>query len=174
MTINERVRILRKKLGLNQTEFGHRIAVAQGYLTNIENGRRDVTEKVIKLICLQFRVNEEWLRTGKGEMFVKNDNTLVAQLAKQYNLDDFGCRFIETYSRLPEAQRDVIKKFAYSVIAGRNADMEISAELSPVSNESHGLTESEIDAEVDSYRQELEIEKSIQTSSASHDGKKTG
>ena len=66
MTINERVKMVRKELGLNQTDFGKRIAIAQGYLTNVENGRRDVTEKTIRLICLEFNVSENWLRTGEG------------------------------------------------------------------------------------------------------------
>jgi hypothetical protein len=61
-----------------------------------------------------------------------------------------------------------------AVAAGGSVDAEISAELSPAPAESHGLTEPEIDVEVESYRQELEIEKSIGTSSASRDGEKTG
>lgn len=65
-----RLKQLRKKLKLNQTDFGNRIEVAQGYLTNIETCRQRVTEKIFKLICLQSwdgkKVNEEWLRTGEG------------------------------------------------------------------------------------------------------------
>lgn len=175
MDINDRIKAVRNQLDLTQVEFGRKTGISQGHLTSIENGKRTVTEKTIKVICATFDVNEEWLRFGRGEMFVKNDSTLVAQLAKQYNLDSFSRRFIETYVKLPKPQREAIKKFACTVAAGEKADVEIGAELSPVPNENHGLSESEIDAEVEDYRQELEEEKSTQTSSVSQNtGEKVG
>lgn len=139
----------------------------------MENGQRGITDRTIILICQTFNVNEEWLRTGKGDMFAESDNAIIEQLSKQYNLDAFSRRFIETYIGLPEAQRAAIKKFA-NAIAEKKADSEISAELSPAPAESHSLTEPEIDAEVESYRRELEIEKSIKTSAALHGNEKTG
>lgn len=172
MDINDRVKAVRNQLELTQVEFGSKTGISQGHLTSIENGKRTVTEKTLKVICATFDVNEEWLRFGQGEMFVRDDSKLITQLARQYNLDAFSRRFIETYVELPEAQRAIIKKFAYSVVAG-NADVEISSELLPP-DQGHKLTESDIDAEVESYRRELEVEKSIQTSSASHDGEKIG
>lgn len=172
MSINDRVREIRNALDLTQKEFGQRLAIAQSYLTNIETGKREVTEKIQKLICLQFNVNEEWLRTGGGEMFVEDDNVLIAQLSKQYSLDAFSRRFIETYVKLPEAQREVIKNFAFAVAAGGSADVEISAELSPAQSESHVLTEAEIEAETESYRRELEQEKRVAEKSSVSGGAK--
>lgn len=115
MNINDRVRDVRNALDLTQKDFGQRLAIAQSYLTNIETGKREVTEKIQKLICLQFNVNEDWLRTGKGEMFVEDDNVLISQLAKQYNLDSFSRKFIETYIGLPESHREVIKGFVQAL-----------------------------------------------------------
>lgn len=68
--LNERVKELRKFLGLSGEKFGERIRVAKSTISNIENGNRSVTEQQIKLICTEFGVSEEWLRTGEGEMFV--------------------------------------------------------------------------------------------------------
>lgn len=73
MSINDRVKELRKTLKLTQKEFGDRICVAQTYLSQIENGDRDVTDKIAQLISLQFGVNENWLRTGDGKMFLENE-----------------------------------------------------------------------------------------------------
>lgn len=172
MDINDRVKAVRNQLDLTQIEFGSKTGISQGHLTSIENGKRTVTEKTLKVICATFDVNEEWLRTGDGEMFVKDDNVLIAQLAKQYSLDAFSRRFIETYVKLPEAQRVVIKNFAYAVAAGGSADMEISAEPSPAPTENHVLTEAEIEAETESYRRELEQEKRVaEKSSVSGDEK---
>lgn len=68
--INNRIKKLRLSVGMNQTEFGQVIDASQNYLSNMEKGYRDVTEKIIKIVCLQSwngkKVNEKWLRTGEG------------------------------------------------------------------------------------------------------------
>ncbi len=115
MNINERVREVRSALGLTQKEFGQKITLAQTYLSQIEKGDRDVTEKIRKLLCLQFNVNEEWLLTGNGSMFLEDDNSLLSQLSIQYNLDEFSRRFIQTFIQLPASHREVIKDFAASL-----------------------------------------------------------
>lgn len=75
MGICARIKLLRKEIGMTQTDFGQKIEAAQGYLTNIETGKRPATEKIIKIILLQSwngkTVNEEWLRSGVGDMFIK-------------------------------------------------------------------------------------------------------
>lgn len=68
--LNERVKELRKFLGLTLKIFGKRLGVSEGAVSNIEKGNRNVTEQMIKSICREFGVSEEWLRTGEGEMFV--------------------------------------------------------------------------------------------------------
>jgi len=69
MSIFDRIRLVRKKIGLNQLEFAKRIGLTQTSLSMIELEKTVLTEKNIKLICATFAVDEEWLRTGKGEMF---------------------------------------------------------------------------------------------------------
>lgn len=116
MTINERVKMVRKELGLNQTDFGKRIAIAQGYLTNVENGRRDVTEKTIRLICLEFNVSENWLRTGEGEMFIESDSTIVSQLSSEYGLDAFEKAMINGFLKMKPEQRAMLKEWVKSAM----------------------------------------------------------
>lgn len=115
MSINDRVKQVRSELGQTQIEFGSRTGISQGHLTSIESGKRAVTEKTLKVICATFDVSEVWLRSGKGEMFVQNDNVILSQLSKQYDLDAFSQKFIETFLSLPQAHRDVIKGFALSL-----------------------------------------------------------
>jgi transcriptional regulator with XRE-family HTH domain len=69
MNILNRIRLVRKSLGLNQAEFARKIGLTQTALSVIELERVALTEKNIKLICSTFAVDEDWLRTGKGEMF---------------------------------------------------------------------------------------------------------
>jgi transcriptional regulator with XRE-family HTH domain len=69
MTTLDRIRLVRKTLGLNQEEFAQRIGLTQTALSMIELEKVALTQKNIKLICATFAVEENWLRTGKGEMF---------------------------------------------------------------------------------------------------------
>lgn len=73
MTENERVKKLRKSLGLTQEKFGERIGVKKNTISQIESGVNGVTDQLRLAVCREFRVSEEWLRTGEGEMFVEPD-----------------------------------------------------------------------------------------------------
>nr|DAT55793.1 MAG TPA: helix-turn-helix domain protein [Caudoviricetes sp.] len=68
--MNTRIKKLRKTLDLTMEDFGKRVGVTRTAISNIESGNRNVTEQMFKLVCREFNVNEEWLRTGDGEMFV--------------------------------------------------------------------------------------------------------
>ncbi|MDR3342625.1 MAG: helix-turn-helix domain-containing protein [Treponema sp.] len=68
-TILDRIRAIRKTLGINQSEFAKRIGLTQTSMSMIEIGKSNLTEKNIKMICTTFNVHEKWLRTGSGDMF---------------------------------------------------------------------------------------------------------
>ena len=67
--MNERIKELRKALGLNQTDFGKIIGIKQGSVAGYETGARVPLDAIINSICKEFNVNELWLRKGIGEMF---------------------------------------------------------------------------------------------------------
>lgn len=71
--MDERIKILRKKLGLTLDKFGERLGVTKTTISRLENGVNNVTEQMLKSICREFDVNEEWLRNGTGEMFTTQD-----------------------------------------------------------------------------------------------------
>ena len=77
--MNERIRAVRTALKLSQSEFGMRIGLAQTALSMIELGNNPITSKNVKLICATFNVNEQWLRTGNGEMF--SDSPYIKELS---------------------------------------------------------------------------------------------
>lgn len=74
-TINERIRILRKKLEISQTEFAAKLGWGRGVIKNIEELRTETRPEFINLLCKTYNVSEEWLRTGEGEMFVKKSRS---------------------------------------------------------------------------------------------------
>lgn len=68
--MNERFKVLRKKLGLSQDEFASRLGLTRGAVANIELGRTEPKPLFISLVCSVYDVSEHWLRTGEGEMFL--------------------------------------------------------------------------------------------------------
>ena len=78
--INQRVKELRKVLNMTQVSFSQVIALSSGYLAGIETEKRRVNNRLIKLICSSFKVNEQWLRSGEGEMFAGDDNEQYIKL----------------------------------------------------------------------------------------------
>lgn len=66
-----RLKALRKELRLTQQEFADRVGISRGNIGAYEVGKNAPSDAVISLICREFHVNEEWLRTGNGEMFVE-------------------------------------------------------------------------------------------------------
>lgn len=80
MTQNERVKEIRKTLGLTLEKFGERIGVTRGSMSNIENGNRNLTEQMTKSICREFSVDYMWLTTGEGEMFIDTDDDFIKRI----------------------------------------------------------------------------------------------
>lgn len=70
--MNNRIRELRKTLGLSQKDFARKIGLKQNAISYMEKNGATVTEQNIKTICSQFSVNENWLRTGSGKIFLEN------------------------------------------------------------------------------------------------------
>ena len=65
----ERIKTLRKELGLTQQEFADRIGVTKVAISNLENGHHNITRQMTVAIYREFGVNRQWLLTGEGEMF---------------------------------------------------------------------------------------------------------
>lgn len=106
--MNKRVKEIRKSLGLSGEKFGEKIGVTKAAISNIEVGSRNVTDQIIKSICREFSVNEEWLRTGEGEMFLKQDTFSLDEYAKIHNLTDIEIEIIKNYIALPPETRKAI------------------------------------------------------------------
>lgn len=113
--MKDRIKRIRKEIDLTQCEFAKRIGTTANVLTNYETGRRNPSASVINNICKTFGVNEEWLRTGEGEIFLKTPDTLIEQLKQKYSMDDFETSIVEEYLNLPADKRAVFKEFIYKL-----------------------------------------------------------
>lgn len=109
MTQTERVRQIRKSLNLTMEKFGERLGVTKTAISLIESGKNSLTDANAKAICRTYNVNYDWLIDGEGEMFSDVPKTVLDELCKQYNLDDFDRALVEMYIALPEACRNSVK-----------------------------------------------------------------
>ena len=121
MTQGERVRQVRKELGLTLEKFGERIGMKKNSISQIENGKNSVTDQVIKSICREFNVDYTWLTTGKGDdIFEKSPSSTMEQLKKEFDLDDFSYKLVYQYLKLNADQRQAVRDFFYN--AATSAD----------------------------------------------------
>lgn len=104
--MNERIKQVRKTLKLNQAEFGKRIGLKQSTITAYECGNRTPLNTVVTAICKTFGVDETWLRTGEGKMFVESPDNVVDAVAEKLNLNDFERMILSAYVQLPKQLRD--------------------------------------------------------------------
>lgn len=111
--MKDRIKALRKELGLTQEKFAERLSMKRNTIANYEIGRNEPIDAVISLICKEFKVNEEWLRTGEGDMFLEPEqNDLVARAAILLGeKDPVFEAFVSTYSKLNQGNRKVLIDF---------------------------------------------------------------
>lgn len=114
---NQRIRKLRRELDLTQQEFAERIGVSRANIGKYETGISEPSAAVLSLICREFDVREEWLRTGEGEMFKAKPSDILDQLAYKYKLFNFDYVMIEKFIAMPPDLRRAIYDHFHDVDA---------------------------------------------------------
>lgn len=112
-TLIDRILSLRESLGANQEEFAKRIGVSRNFISLVETGKRNLSDRTIADICREFNVNEIWLRTGEGEMFTQMSRTdeisaFVGSILK--GEPDFRQKFISVLARMTPDEWQLLEK----------------------------------------------------------------
>lgn len=146
--MHDRIRLVRKAVDLSQKDFGEKLGVSRDVMANIENNRVSPGNTFLQLLCSVFNVREEWLRTGEGDMFQAEKSFSLDEYVRAHNFSDIELRILKAYLEIPIDLREKVLGYI-----------------------SHSFSrDSEIEREVQSYREELEIEKGAAVkSSASPD-----
>lgn len=113
--MKDRIKKIRKALGLSGEKFGENIGLKRSSISQLETGTNNPTDQVIKSICLAYNVNENWLRTGNGEMFIETKDSFLDSISKQFNLEELDVKILESYIDLPPEKRQVIKDYLKSL-----------------------------------------------------------
>ena len=110
MTQGERIREIRKELGLTLEKFGEKLGVKKNSISQLENGKNSLTDQMTKSICREYNVNYDYLMDGEGEMFDDLPQTVLDELCVQYDLDDLDRSIVQMYLEMPEQVRDYLKQ----------------------------------------------------------------
>lgn len=114
--MKNRIKKIRKEFDLTQQEFADRIGIARGNVGAYEVGKNAPSDAVISLICREFNINEGWLRTGQGNMRIKQTrNEQMAKLTKQLlneEEDSFKNCLISVLANLTEEQWQMLAEIA--------------------------------------------------------------
>lgn len=121
--MNERLKKLRKTLDLTQQKFADRLGVKRNTVGQWECGINAITDQVVFSICREFDVNEEWLRTGEGEMFeqMTEQQKLLKYTGMLLKDKDSAIvnaiqSFIVTYEQLDDTSKATLEKISQQFI----------------------------------------------------------
>lgn len=119
MTQGERLREIRKTLNLTLEKFGEKLGVGKTAISKLEKGENSITDQMMLSICREYNVNENWLRTGEGDMFIKmTRNNEISQFVGQLMTtedDSFKKRLISALAALDENGWDILEQFLDSI-----------------------------------------------------------
>ncbi len=156
--MNERLKELRKSLNLSQNAFGKKMGITGGGISLLEKGKRNLTEQMILAICREFNVNEEWLRTGNGEMFLGIMESEFSKAAGLLSDDPFIKSLIVQYWKLDENNKKLFRDFIHKLSDNmRGLEESVATKENPLKESS--LSDNDIEREVEDYRRQLELER---------------
>lgn len=116
--MKERIKAIRKALGVTQQELADRLNIQRGSVASYEVGRISPSNATIALICRELNISEEWLRNGTGDMFIlvpidKEIDSFVSKVKKD---NGFKKSFLSTLSKMDESEWDFVEKFMKNVL----------------------------------------------------------
>ena len=115
MELSDRIKLLRNELKMTQDDFGSKINLTKFAISNYENGRTGIPDRVISDIIREFNVNESWIRTGEGSMFVELPiNNVVATTARFLGKKDPTFEaIVQLYAEMSPEDREAMMKFGF-------------------------------------------------------------
>jgi len=122
LTLGERIKKVRVTLGHTQQEFCDKIGLKRNSISLVESDKRNPSNQLLLAICREFNVQEEWLRTGEGEMFIQvtRDEQIAAFVGDTLSTesDTFKKRFISMLAKLSESDWEVLERMTEEMKKG--------------------------------------------------------
>lgn len=150
--MNQRLRSLRESLHLSRAAFGARLGLSGDSINNLERGRVELKDSTIKLICSEYRISEQWLRTGKGNP----DDTAfsIDTFAKNHGATDLELRIVKAFFSVDQDTRNVFLDQFQRFLAERENEKPQAVTKTPAE-----MTEDEIHARALEIERQMLLEK---------------
>lgn len=127
MTINERIKFLRKEKGLTQKTLASTLGITQSGVSFLEQEGSSVSDQTIKLICTVFGVREEWLRTGEGEMYNQGELFSLDRFVAERGVTELELAIVKAYFELDPAIRQTVLEHFKARLAADPDELEAEA-----------------------------------------------
>lgn len=112
---------IRESEGLSQEKFAEKLGLSRNFINQVENGKKNISDRTISDICRKFGINEHWLRTGEGNPHSDSNDKLSVYIAKiSGGSDEFIKDLIIAYMELDETSKEALRKLAGNMIRSRN------------------------------------------------------
>lgn len=171
-TLNERIREVRKYLGLSQKDFAEKVGISQRSVSWGEQPGNNVPDSTVKSLCIVFRINEAWLRTGEGDMLEQPETFSLDQYLKENGCTALEMEIVKAYFELDfDTRQKIFESFSHIHSRVTAAKEQLSATDAGQQQEAktpQEMTVAELHAELD--RQIAEEKKRVGSVSASGPG----
>ena len=162
-SVGDRIKNIRKHSNLTLEKFGYKIGIGKSALSQFESGKANPSDRTLLAICREFNVNETWLRTGEGTMFIEpgRDEAIEQFFADvlRDDPDEFRHRFVSALCRLDVEKWKKAEEFINTLLSAGAQQEALPAAQGPA----HEMTEAEMHAEI--HRQ-FELERRAGAGSA--------
>ena len=142
MELKDRLKVLRKHFKKTQIEFGSELGCGRDTIANYEGGRVVPSDTFLQLICAKFPINENWLRSGQGDMILADEDQLFINFAKQYDLSEAEQNVAKYLLAIPSTERQKLMEHIVGLATAITADAD-----NTMRKEAHRLLDKQLDAE---------------------------
>lgn len=115
MEVSDRIKKIREDFKMSRAAFGDALGVSGDVINNIERGRVNISDSILKLISKTYRVNYFWITEGLGEPYIGVPDIIMDDAIEKYKLDETDKNLIEEYVKLDPDARDIFKNFLRNV-----------------------------------------------------------
>lgn len=151
MSINQRIKEIRKDIGLNQSDFGARIGLKSGAISKIEQDGNTVVEQNKRIICDKFHVSMHWLETGEGDKYTADAvSDIFDSMRDELKLSDVEENILRKYFELSKESRQAVTDFIVSI----GNDVQPPAAGPTLSQSDRDRAHAQLDQELDAAEQD--------------------
>lgn len=113
----ERLKTIRKELGLTQVQFASKLNISNGHLSDLEKDRKNITDSLIQILNFTYQVNSNWLTTGNGKIFDETDDLYKLFGYMINDMEEDEKKFMKNFLSLSQENRKQTIQFLKKLVS---------------------------------------------------------